>query len=67
LNPPQERIYRTSEVLKIVGVSRATLYNWFRDKKIKDVARDRNNYRIFNKKDIGRIVDYKNMVRYPLQ
>lgn len=66
MSPPQEKLYTTKDVLKIVGISRATLYNWFRDKKIKDVARDRNNFRVFNRKDIARILEYKNMIRHPL-
>lgn len=61
-----EKFYTTKEVIKIVGISRATLYNWLRSKKVKEVARDRNNYRIFNKQDIGRLLDYKNMIRDPL-
>jgi len=57
--------YATKEVLKIVGISRATLYKWFRDKKLEDVARDRNNFRIFTEKDIKNILAYKNMIKDP--
>jgi len=60
-----DKIYRTKEVLRIIGISRATLYNWFRDKKIKDVARDRNDFRVFTEKDIKRLLDYKNIIKEP--
>lgn len=59
------KIYRTNEVLKIVGISRATLYNWLRDNKIKEVMRDRNNFRIFTEEDIQRILAYKNLIKEP--
>jgi predicted site-specific integrase-resolvase len=50
----------------MVGISRATLYNWLRDQKIKEVARDRNSFRIFTEEDVQRILAYKNMVKHPL-
>lgn len=66
MNPQTTKIYRTKDVLKMVGISRATLYNWFRDQKVKEVARDRNDFRIFMEEDIQRILAYKNMVKGPL-
>ena len=60
-----QKLYTTKEVLKIVGISRATLYNWFRQKKVKDIARDRNNFRVFTEQDIKRILTYKNMIKDP--
>lgn len=62
----QKKIYRTKEVIKIVGISRATLYNWLRDGKIKEVARDRNNFRIFTEADVQSILAYKNMMKSPI-
>jgi DNA (cytosine-5)-methyltransferase 1 len=59
------RLYTTKEVVRKIGISRATLYNWFRNKKVRDVARDRNNFRIFTEADIRRIAEYKNIVRFP--
>ncbi|MDD3296510.1 MAG: MerR family transcriptional regulator [Candidatus Omnitrophica bacterium] len=59
-----DKIYRTKDALKKIGVSRATLYNWFRDKKVRDVARDRNNFRIFTDQDIQRILVYKNTIKH---
>jgi DNA (cytosine-5)-methyltransferase 1 len=61
----RQRLYTTKEVVRKVGVSRATLYNWFRNKKVRDVARDRNNFRIFTEADIRRIAKYKNIIRFP--
>jgi predicted site-specific integrase-resolvase len=58
-------IYTTKDAIGRIGVSRATLYNWFRNKKVRDVARDRNNFRIFVEEDIKRISAYKNMIRPP--
>jgi len=66
MNLQTTKIYRTKDVLKIIGISRATLYNWLRDQKIKEVARDRNSFRIFTEEDIQRILAYKNMVKHPL-
>ncbi|MDP2924564.1 MAG: MerR family transcriptional regulator [Candidatus Omnitrophota bacterium] len=66
MNPQIGKIYRTKDALKIVGISRATLYNWFRDHKVRDVVRDRNDFRIFTEEDIQRILDYKNMTKEPL-
>jgi len=60
-----DKIYRTKEVLGIAGISRATLYNWLRDGKIKEVARDRNDFRIFTESDVQVILAYKNMVKAP--
>lgn len=59
------KFYRTKEVLKIIGISRATLYNWLRSQKVKEVARDRNNFRIFTETDIHKILEYKNLIKQP--
>ncbi|MDD4182371.1 MAG: MerR family transcriptional regulator [Candidatus Omnitrophica bacterium] len=66
MNLQTTKIYRTKDVLKIVGISRATLYNWLRGQKVKEVVRDRNSFRIFTEEDIQRILAYKNMVKHPL-
>ncbi len=57
--------YTTKKVLKKVGITRPTLYKWLREGKIPEVNRDRNNFRIFTKKDIERILAYKNLIRKP--
>ena len=57
--------YSTKDVLRIVGISRATLYKWFRDGKLSDVHRDRNDFRIFTDTDIEHILRYKNGIKIP--
>ncbi len=57
--------YRTKEVLKIVGISRATLYNWLKNKKVEEAPRDRNNFRVFAEADIQRLLEYKNILKQP--
>lgn len=57
--------YTTKDVLKKVGISRNTLFLWFRDNKIPEIKRDRNGHRIFTKKDIETILNYKNKLIPP--
>jgi DNA-binding transcriptional MerR regulator len=57
--------YTTKDVIKKVGVSRTTLFLWFWNKKIPEVKKDRNGYRIFNENDIKRILNYKNKLTLP--
>ncbi len=45
----------TASAAKALGVSKATLLRWFRDGKIADVGRDRNQWRVFTSADIARI------------
>ena len=52
--------YTTKDVLKKVGISRATLYLWLRKGKVSEVARDRNNSREFTASDIRAILAFKN-------
>ncbi len=48
--------YRTSEVCKEVGISRATLFRWIKAGIIEDVMpRDRKGWRLFTEDDINRI------------
>ncbi len=57
--------YTTKDVIKRVGVSRNTLFLWFKHKKILETRRDRNGHRIFTKEDIGTILDYKDRLIMP--
>ena len=59
------RFYTVKDVLKKVGITRPTLYKWFREQKVPEVIRDRNNFRLFTEKDINRILVYKNVLRKP--
>lgn len=47
--------YSTEEAASQLGISRSTLLRWFREKRINDVGRDRNNWRVFSDQDIRRI------------
>jgi excisionase family DNA binding protein len=51
----RERTYSTDEAAKELGLSKSTLLRWFREGRISDVKRDRNNWRVFTAADIERI------------
>jgi DNA-binding transcriptional MerR regulator len=46
---------KTVQAAKILGISKSTLLRLFKDKKIDEVGRDRNNWRVFSPSDIVRI------------
>ena len=48
--------YQTKEASKIAGVHRDTLLRWLREGKIPEPKRNRNNWRIFSKKEIESII-----------
>lgn len=50
--------YRTNEAAEAVGVSRQTLLRWFREKRVDDVKRDRNGWRLFTDRDIARLKEW---------
>jgi DNA (cytosine-5)-methyltransferase 1 len=54
-----------NEASKRIGVSIPTLRRWFLGGKVKDVARDRKNWRIFTDADIRRIREYANKITLP--
>lgn len=58
----KKRAYSTKDVLRKVGISRNTLFLWFKHHKIPETQRNRNGHRIFTQEDIKRILRYKNMV-----
>ena len=47
--------YRTSEACAKTGVSRATLFRWFKAGILKQAYRDRRGWRIFTEDDLSRI------------
>lgn len=49
----------------MIGVSPITLKRWLLDKKVEEVARDRNNWRCFSEPDIARIKKYADRVVIP--
>jgi len=60
-----ERIY-TAEAAKKIGISKATLLRWFAQKKVQDVARDVRGWRVFSRRDIGRIKRYAEKIENPV-
>ena len=47
------------EAAKQVGIAPVTLKRWLLSRKVREVRRDRNGWRIFTRKDIERIKKYK--------
>jgi len=47
--------YGTAEAAKRLGVSRQTLLRWFAQRRITEVRRDHNNWRVFSDQDLDRI------------
>ena len=47
--------YGTAEAAKKLGVSKPTLLRWFAQKRIGEVRRDHNNWRVFTERDLQRI------------
>ena len=54
-----------TEAAKEIGVSPVTLRRWFLTKKVGEVGRDRNNWRIFSDDDLVRIRKYATRVTHP--
>ena len=54
-----------TQAAKEVGVSAVTLRRWFLTKKIGEVGRDRNGWRIFSDDDVARIKAYATKVTLP--
>lgn len=54
---PVERTYSTREAAGEAGISKSTLLRWIREQRLKDVRRDRNNWRVFSERDVRRIKD----------
>lgn len=46
------RTFSTEEAATELGISKSTLLRWIREKRIGDVRRDRNNWRVFSERDI---------------
>ena len=47
--------FGTAAAAKKLRVSKATLLRWFRQKRIGEVRRDHNNWRVFTERDLQRI------------
>ena len=48
--------YRTAEVYRLLGISRATLFRWLKEKVVKEAERrDRRGWRLFTEDEIATI------------
>lgn len=59
----KEKLVHIGEAAKSVGVHAATLRRWFKQGKINEMPRDRNNRRVFSEKDIRSIKNYANQIK----
>ena len=58
-----ENYYRTSEACQRAGISKATLFRWFKLGILEDIARrDRKGWRLFTQDDINQIKSEANRV-----
>ena len=53
------KTYSTLEAAKRIGVSKSTLFAWFKNGKVKDVSRDHRGWRIFTGEDIHRLIEFR--------
>jgi len=55
--------YKTGEVCQIAGISKSTLFRWFKEDIVKEVeSRDRRGWRLFTEDDLGRLKAEANKV-----
>jgi len=60
----RRKTYTTRQAAEMIGVSKNTLLNWFKQGKIPEVSRDYNGWRIFTDEDIARIRGYRDQITY---
>lgn len=58
-----QEYYQTRDVSKIAGVHRDTLLRWLREGKIPEPNRNRNNWRIFSKKELDNVIEFTRQVK----
>ena len=57
--------YTTKDIIAKAGISRNTIFLWFKQHKIPETKRDRNGHRVFSHKDLEKILNYKNKLISP--
>ena len=57
--------FTLKEAAKLIGVAPITLKRWLLVRKVGEVRKDRNGWRIFTENDIERIKRYKNRTTAP--
>jgi excisionase family DNA binding protein len=58
----RKNTYSTRQAAEMIGVSKNTLLNWFKQGKIPEVSRDYNGWRIFTEEDVARIRAYRDRI-----
>jgi len=59
----KQTYYRTSEVYHLVGISRSTLFRWFREGIASEPQyRDRRGWRLFTKEEVEKLKALVNQV-----
>ncbi len=59
----EQTYYRTAEVCRIVGISRATLFRWLKEDILKEAKlRDRRGWRLFTEDEVDRLKAEANQV-----
>lgn len=53
-----DEVYSLTTAAKSIGISPATLKRWLLRRKVEEVSRDRNGWRVFTASDIIRIKKY---------
>lgn len=48
--------YRTIEVCRMAGISRATLFRWLKTGLLPQIHKDRRGWRLFTEEDIKKII-----------
>lgn len=56
----QKILYQVKEVLKRVGISRNTLYNWEKRNRIPTPKRNVSGYRVYTENEVKQIEKFKN-------
>jgi excisionase family DNA binding protein len=60
----EKTYYRTSEICRIVGISRNTFFRWLREGSFTDVETvDRRGWRLFTEEDLERLKAEANQIR----
>ena len=55
----KKRTYTTSEAARLIGISKPTLLYWFKVRRVKDVERNYNGWRVFTDEDIERLKAFR--------
>jgi predicted site-specific integrase-resolvase len=62
-----KKLYSLKEAAIRLGISSITLRRWLIDKKVDEVMRNRNGWRVFSESDIERIRKYKDKLVRPVE